>query len=249
MSRFNGSVLAILLLSVPPALAQAPAAGAKQTPAAGGQQSEIYHVHFVQAASGKSAELEKVVATPAPGTVNPGHALVLRHSQGNAWDFVVIQHIGPKATVEVVPTGPARELRAWHEDTFASGPSWEVFSKAMGVDAQGQSAGNPVYIVGTYRGAPGHRSQLEETLGKIQAASVKPESGVILQHVEGGNWDYVTLSRYDSWQALATEEMDPAAEQRERRAGMTRSAGLELREHLGSHNDTIAVRVPLQPSR
>jgi hypothetical protein len=251
MSRFCWSVLAFVLAPAVPALAQMAPASPQPPQAPNPLRSEIYHVHFTQAAPGKSAELEKILATPAPGDVNPGHALVFRHAQGSPWDFAVIQHIGPKATVEITPSvSPARELRAWHDDTFAAGPSWAVFSKAMGIDgAPGQGPGNAVYVVSTYRGAPGHRTQLDETLGRVQAAAMKPEQGVVLQHVEGGNWDFLAVHRYDSWQALANEESDPAAAERGRRAGLTRSGGLELREHIGAHSDTLAVRVPLQPAR
>jgi hypothetical protein len=228
MSRLRWTIPAVVLFSVSPALAQTAA-----------QRTDLYHVHFAQAASGKGPELQKVYTTPTQGA---GHTIVLRHSQGSPWDFAVIEHIGPKATIELAasPT-PARELRAWHEDTFAAGPPWDVFAKALGLDS---AAGGAVFVVGTYRGAPGHRDQLEKTLLQLAAAAAKPEAGVLLQHVEGANWDFLAISRYDNWAAFAAEEADAGAEQRERKAGFTRSPGVELREHLGSHNDTFAVLVP-----
>lgn len=228
------------------------ASPAQQPDSQAAQRSEIYHVHFTQAAPGKSQELGDFIRTPPPNAPNPGHALVLRHAEGDTWDFVVIQHIGPKATIEAgsaQPT-PARELRAWHEDTHAGGPSWDVFSRATGITGQpAQSATDAVYVVTTYRGAPGHRAQLEQTLQKLQAAASKPEAVVILQHFEGGTWDFLVISRYDSWQALAADQTDGSAEQRERRAGLTRPMRLELREHMAAHHDTIAVRVPLQAGK
>lgn len=232
MSRLRWTIPAVVLFSVSPALAQTAA-----------QRTDLYHVHFAQAASGKGPELQKVYTTPTQGA---GHTIVLRHSQGSPWDFAVIEHIGPKATIELAasPT-PARELRAWHEDTFVAGPSWDVFARALGADA---APGGQVYIVGTYRGAPGHRAQLEQTLGKIQASAAKPDSGVVLQHVEGANWDYMVVARYDSWQALANEETDAAVAEREKKAGLARSAGVELREHVGAHSDTLATRVAVKPA-
>lgn len=249
MPRFRClSVVGLVMLVVPTVYAQAPSSGAQPpVPAA---WSQIYHVHFVQAAPGKYAELEKFMATPAPGAASPSHGLLLRHREGSPWDFVAIEHIGLKATVESGRPGPARELRAWHEDTFVQGPPWDVFAKAMGIDGQqGQGAADAVYVVSTHRGAPGHRAQLDETLQKVQAAAAKPDRGVILQHVEGGAWDSMVINRYDSWRDFAADQSDTTADQRERRAGLMRPARLELREHLGSHNDTIAVRVAVPPAK
>ena len=244
MLRFRLSVVGLVMLAVP-AVAQTPSSAAQPPiPAA---WSQIYHVHFAQAAPGKYAELEKFMATPDPGAAMPGHVLLLRHREGSPWDFVAIDHIGTKATVESGRPGPARELRAWHEDTFVQGPPWDVFAKAMGIDGQG--ATDAVYVVSVYRGAAGHRAQLDEALQKVQASAAKPDRGVILQHAEGGAWDSLVISRYDSWRDFAADMGDPTAGQREQRAGLMRSAGLELREHAASHNDTIAVRVAVPPAR
>jgi hypothetical protein len=59
----------------------------------------------------------------------PDHFIVLRHQDGDAWDYMVITHLGPKATVEAAgPRAPdKRDLSAWHNDTFVNGPSWEEF--------------------------------------------------------------------------------------------------------------------------
>ena len=242
------SVTGLVMLAVPAVYAQAPSTGAERpVPAA---WSQIYHVSFVQAAPGKIGELEKLMTAPAPGATSPGHLLFLRHREGSPWDFVTIEHIGATATVETGWPGPARELRAWHEDTFVAGPPWDVFAKAMGIDGpQGAGAAEAVYVVSTYRGAAGHRAQLDETLQKVQASAAKPDRGVILQHVEGGVWDSMVISRYDSWRDFAADMGDATAEQRERRAGLTQSGGLTLREHAASHNDTIAVRVAVPMAR
>ncbi|MGZ5178762.1 MAG: hypothetical protein ACXWCW_31970, partial [Burkholderiales bacterium] len=58
-------------------------------------------------------------------------------------------------------------VRIWHDgivhaaqiavasDTFASGPPWPEFARAMGIgDAK---SANAVYVVGAFRAAPGHR--------------------------------------------------------------------------------------------
>jgi len=242
------SVAGLVMLAVPAAYAQAPSGSAQRpVPAA---WSQIYHVSFVQAAPGKIVELEKMMTTPAPGATSPAHVLFLRHREGSPWDFVTIEHIGATATVETGWPGPARELRAWHDDTFVAGPPWDVFAKAMGIDSRsGEGAAEPVYVVSTYRGAAGHRAQLDDTLEKVQASASQPGRGVVLRHVEGGAWDSLVLQRYDSWRDFAADMSDATAEQRERRAGLTQPAGLALREHAGSHSDSIAVRVAVPTAR
>jgi hypothetical protein len=232
------SIAGLVLLAVPAVQAQTPATGAKRPVPVG--FSQIYHVNFVQAAPGKLGELQKIMTAPAPGATSSEHVLFLRHREGSPWDFVTIEHIGDKATVETGWPGPARELRAWHEDTFVAGPPWDVFAKAMGIDGK---QGEGVYVVSMYRGAAGHRAQLDDTLQKVLASAAKPDRGVLLQHVEGGNWDSLVINRYDSWQEFAADMGDTTSEQREQRAGLTQGAGLALREHAGFHNDTIAVRV------
>ena len=101
---------------------------------------------------------------------------------------------------------------------------------------------------GTSRSRPS-QAQLGETLQKVQAAAAKPDRNVILQHAEGGAWDSLVISRYDSWAEFAADMDDATAEQRERHAGLMRSAGMELREHAASHNDTIAMRVAIPPAK
>ncbi len=57
----------------------------------------------------------------------------------------------------------------------------------------------------------------------------------------------MVITRSDSWQALAADQTDPEGEQRARRAGFTQAPGLELREYMASHHDTIASRIAVQP--
>ena len=81
----------------------------------------------------------------------PGRFVVLRHQAGGAWDYVVITHLGTKASVEAAGTAVPQEKRDlidWHNDTFVNGPSWDEFTRAMRIegDAAGKTAGS-VYVV------------------------------------------------------------------------------------------------------
>lgn len=217
--------------------------GVSAQPPQGGQAPgsaapvEVYHVHFNKAAPGQATALGDTLKTPDPKAAMPGHLLVLRHQEGDDWDYCVIEHLGQKVTVDTAPnpvTPAMRDQSAWHTDTFAAGPAWPEFARAMGLDASG--TGNPIYIVGVQRALPGHRDQLEKLLRNPTASKV-PTGNVVLQHLEGGPWNFLTVTRYNSWADLAAD-----------RSGATASTGTgnqwnELRTHSAWHHDTIADRV------
>jgi hypothetical protein len=200
---------------------------------------DLYHVHFTKAAPGQAAALGEALMMPDKTSAMPEHFIVLRHQEGDDWDYVVIQHLGPKAEVSAAapPTPDAiRNLRAWHDDTFASGPSWPEFTKQMGIGGSA-AAQNLVYVVGVHRTVPGHREQLEKALNAPGPSSKIQPGNVLLQHVEGGDWTFATISRYDSWQDFASERASAVS------APSSPGGWAAIREHSGFHRDTIADRI------
>lgn len=196
--------------------------------------TDVYHVMFVKALPGQAAALAKDLQQQDPKDPMAGHVLLLRHVEGDDWDYVAIQHVGTRASVEITPAPPntATPLRAWHDDTFVAGPSWPEFQKLMGIT--GNQAGNAVYVVGVHRAAPGRRDQLLEVLNRPDPASKIQVGHVTLAHLEGGSWQFVSLDRYNSWQDFAAD----------RTANPSGGAGwLEVRQHSAYHTDTIADRV------
>lgn len=212
---------------------------AAQTASAPPAPTDIYHVHLTKAAPGQAAALGKELSRPDPTAPMPDHFVVLRHQEGDDWDYAVIQHLGQKPTVTITPppAGAAADLRAWHTDTFVSGPSWAEFSREMGTGGSGKPGA--VYVLGFHRAAPGHRTQLEQALNQPPAADAKVQTGtVFLRHVEGGDWQFLTITRYNSWQDFATERAAAAA------AGASAAGGwADIRQHSAFHRDTIADRV------
>jgi hypothetical protein len=244
------TIIAIALLaSLPLAFVHSqasrkPAAGEKQAAVAGaGKRTDVYHVHFTKAALGKAAQLGDWLKTPDPHNPMPDHFIVLRHQDGDAWDYVVITHLGPKATVEAAGTAiPAdkRNLSEWHTDTFVNGPSWEEFTKAMGIDADSTSkTTGSVYAVSYYRPAPGHREQLEKILGELPSASNDTTAGnVLMQHLEGENWTFLTIARYNSWDDFAKDEKASVAS-----TSKKDTPWYQLRDHTDFHTDTLTDRI------
>ena len=204
-------------------------------------RTDVYGVLFAKAAPGQAEALGKTLQTPLPNAPMPDHFVLLRHQEGDDWDYCLIRHLGPKAAVEATPppVNPARDQMAWHEDTFVSGPSWADFTKAMGMGTSG--AGGQVYIVSTHRAAPGHRDQLEKSLSAAGAASAKIQTGdLLLTHIEGGPWQYLSITRYNSWQDLATDRMQAAS-------NPSAAGGWgEVRQHSAFHRDTLADRVTVK---
>ena len=203
-------------------------------------RTEVYHVHFAKAALGKGAEEGDSLKKQLPDATMPGHFIVLRHQSGEDWDYAVIEHLGTSATVKAagspVPAN-VRDLSAWHVDTFANGPAWPEFAKAMGLDDAAKSAGS-VYVVSVFRAAPGHRDELEKSLAQPPAKGDPTAGTALLQHLEGGPWQFLTVVRYNSWGDFATSEKMSVADTLKPDGGW-----LGVRNHSSFHNDTITDRI------
>lgn len=214
------------------------------TPAtASSARTDVYNVYFGKAAIGKATELADYLKSPNPQAPMPGHSIVLRHQEGDSWDYAVIQHLGTKATVDAArPAPPAsvRDLSDWHNDTFVSGPPWADFAKAMGIDEAGdkaKSAGS-AYVVSVYRPAAGHRDDLEKMLGEPPSSGDSAVGTVLMQHLEGGPWTFLSIVRYNSWSEFATSESNSVADTAKGQGGWPK-----LREHASYHTDTLCDRI------
>jgi hypothetical protein len=213
---------------------------------AGPSGSHIYRVSVFRAAPGQLRNLEKLLtATPAPGGDAGDFAVVFRHRQGHEWDFMTVEHMGTQATIKVGPGAPAptadtplSQAVAWHGDTYAAGPPLEEFRRALNLQAapQAGTGGSAVYAISDYMAATGHRGGLRQVADQIAADT--PGRSVILTHVEGAPWNLLLITRYDSWRQFAEEEEQATAQDAK---ASTRARGLDLREHLAVHHDTLAV--------
>lgn len=207
-------------------------------PSKPGARTDIYHVFFAKAALGKANALADLLRKPDPKAPMPGHFIVLRHQEGDDWDYCVIEHLGTKATVEIPTTSTLGDLVAWHTDAFVSGPTWAEFEKTMGLGANSAKTGGSVYVVATWLAAPGHRDQLDAALAQANTSGKVPVSAVTLQHVEGGAWNFLTVERYNSWQDFATDEAETTPQ-----TGTGKDGWSQIREHGSFHRDTITDRI------
>jgi hypothetical protein len=229
LACIGAAVSLVASVLIVPVSSQTQSSGAAAT-------TDIYHVNFSKAVPGEAAALGTALAVPDKTAPMPDHFVVLRHQEGDDWDYVVIQHLGQKFTLDASPTPvpAASKLRAWHNDSFVVGPSWAEFTKAMGIGAAG--AANAVYTVGVHRPVPGHREQLLTALTAPAPSAGKVQTGnIVFQHMEGSDWVFLTITRYDSWQDFATD--------RAAAASGTAGGWADVRQHSAFHRDTIADRI------
>ena len=235
----GGDVMRVTLPAVIAALCLvSPVGAAAQTPSAPKPATDVYHVHLTKAVPGQAVALGKDLSQPDPTAAMPDHFVVLRHQEGDDWDYAVIQHLGQKPTVAVTPppAAAAADLRVSHTDTFVSGPSWADFTREMGIGGAGKPGA--VYVLGFHRAVPGHRTQLAEALSQPAAAGAKIQTGaVVLQHIEGSDWQFLTITRYNSWQDFGMDRAAAAAD------ASAAGGWADVRQHSASHRDTIADRV------
>jgi membrane-bound lytic murein transglycosylase B len=92
-------------------------------------------------------------------------------------------------------------------------------------------------IVTTYRAAPGHQVQLLTWLARqdeINRAAGLPAAQLYV-HLDGASWDYMIVA------PQPTPAQDDAVEAASRRMGAATgpAVGIELRQHIAEHTDTI----------
>ena len=229
--------IAALLFTAAISVAQQPA----QQPQPQAPALELYHIHFSKAAPGKLTQLIAAYQTaPGPEASEPQVTpIIMRHREGGEWDLVAITPLGKQTTITASAPSQAVQdyytrlgpLSDWHGDTFVTGPAWAIVQKALvpAKDAQ------PVYVVSDYRSLAGHRAQLRQILDRNEQDT--PGRSVLFAHVEGAPWNFLTVTGYDSWNAIGAPPPQPAA------GAPRQDAGLDLREHMAVHHDTIAVYI------
>jgi len=204
-------------------------------------RTDLYHVHFAKSAPGKESEHAEALKKQDPKAPMPGHFVVFRHMDGDAWDYCVIEHLGTKMTIEASAAAtPAMQpaLNDWHTDTYVTGPAWADFAKALGLDDASKSK-ESAYAVSMYRPIPGQREALDKFLNEPPDRTVDTSSGnVVLQHMEGAAWTFVAVARYNSWADFAKNETNSIPQMNKKEGGW-----FKLRSLVSFHTDTLCDRI------
>ena len=97
----------VVLTPVSLVLAQSSPAAKASMASSSPLRTDVYHVYFGKAAPGKAVQLAELLKTPNPKDPMPGHFIVLRHQEGDAWDYCVITHLGAKMGNDAIVPGVA----------------------------------------------------------------------------------------------------------------------------------------------
>ncbi len=230
-----------IVACLPFAALQAQQSSPSPEKAASKAPTDIYRVFIGKAAPGKAKEMADFLKEPDPDHPK-SKSILLQHQDGDSWDFVAIEHLGTKATVDLsgTPLTPQqRTLMDWHTDTYVAGPAWAEFAKQLGLDDASKTA-DAVYMVGDYRAVPGKRDELLKFLSQLPPSGDTSSGAVLLAHVDGAAWNFLNIVRYDSWEKFAENEQNSAAQTKKNSGGW-----FELRNLVAEHHDTLTNR--LQP--
>lgn len=237
-----------LLFAAPPSAGQEPA------------RETLYKVSTLRAAPGELLTVIELLKAheeagfyEAAGDHPP---YIMRHSQGDQWDLMLVQPIGTYAeyydedrirrrarnsAAEEGFRAALEERLSFREDLFARGPSLEIVSPAF--------EENDFYHIEMFHALAGETENLiqEREMENRYLEAIGNEPNLIWVRDQGSDVDVFTIGFYASLQeyaappALADEQMEAAAIE----AGFEGRAfiGSYLREFLLSHHDTLAVSV------
>ncbi|HEY3381155.1 MAG TPA: hypothetical protein VGK32_05260 [Vicinamibacterales bacterium] len=255
----RGALLGLLAGAVVGVGAQGPG----QAPGGPREGAYLYRFSMLQAAPGRLVDLIDALVKQAPLVAASGDELpfIVRHSQGDHWDLLVVYPMGSLAefygrdrvarraavagTGGSDPTTLARQVRAmfsWQEDLFVAGPPVEAFRANV--------SGMGLLHFEMMQALPGRFDDLVQERRMENAFNEARGRGqtLIFTREQGAAWDVVTLGAYRNWRHYAESETIPPelAEQAARKAGF---AGVDLvgpymRTLISTHRDTLGPPVP-----
>lgn len=245
--------VAIAALTVALASTQAPASASAP---------ELYRFVMIQAAPGKLLDLIDLYKRRLPVISASGDELpiIVRHSQGDRWDLVVIYPSGSftsyysadrmakrAAAADASGVSNAEFARtfyamvAWHEDVYVEGPPV--------AELRAYLDGAPLVHFEMLQALPGKREALiderrMESTFNLQRG--RPRS-LIFTHEQGAAWDVITLDAYRDWRHYAEQETIPkdVNDAAAKKAGFDNAdaIGPYMRTLISTHHDTIGTLV------
>lgn len=213
---------------------------------------DLYRVTTVRAAPGKLEDLIaafKASVAEAANETPATAAMLMRHSQGDQWDLMIItpmrsfaDHFGNKSA-EISPGILPRhaDLIAFEADVFALGPSVAILRSAY--------AGHALYHIEMFEAVPGKADELmqQRRMENAYLAATGQITNMIFRRVAGSDVDVFTIGFHESLATFAAPApaSDDEKEAAAKDAGFKDRADLSyyLRSLISGHHDTFAVRV------
>ena len=217
---------------------------------------------MVRAAPGQLLEVIELLKDRAPVyDAAGGHPpLLMRHSQGDQWDLLLLYPMGSFADYFSAERRAQRDnsaaasgmsdaeferalnaLVSWREDLYVTGPPLDEVRRSF--------ADNAYYHVEMFIALPGKRQALleERRMENAYLAAIDRPLNLIFTRVAGAAWDLYTIGFYTDvkhWAAIADVPY-------ERREASARAAGFEGANRIGTymrtliqlHHDTLATAV------
>jgi len=219
---------------------------------------ELYRFVMIQAAPGKLPDLldlyrQRMPVFAAGGDEAP---ILIRHSQGDRWDLLVIFPSGSFteyysreriARREAAATASGLDgaaylkrmydLIAWHEDVYVQGPPVEEVRRYL--------AGNTLAHLEMLQALAGRRDELVKERQMENAFNTgrgRPAT-LIFTHEQGAAWDVITLDAWRDWRQYGELQMIPAdvSDAAARKAGFASAdaVGVYMRSLISTHHDTL----------
>ncbi len=220
----------------------------------------LYKVTTIRAATGALADLldweAQLKASPYYDEAGQERPLLMRHSQGDQWDLLVIvpmrswtdyhskvatQKRSTAAAKYAELIGAGQSFFAFYEDHFAYGPPWSALEATY--------AENGFYHIEMFEAAPGKANELLEQrrMENTYLASTGQTPNMIFRRAAGSDVDIFTIGFHRDFQTFAAPA-DVTIEEKELAAKAAGFKGLSdisfyLRSLISAHHDTLAVKV------
>ena len=233
-------------------------ARAPQAPA----PTELYRFVLIQAAPGKLLNLIDLYKGRLPVIAAGGDEapFIVRHSQGDRWDLLVIYPSGSFTSYYSAERTARREAAArasgvsneafagqfydlvgWHEDVYVEGPPLAEFRSYV------KDAG--LVHLEMFQALAGKRAALIEERkmeGAFNVARGRP-GALLFTHEQGAAWDVITLDGYRNWRHYAESETIPpeVSDAAAKKAGFANTDAIApyMRSLIALHHDTIGTPV------
>ena len=194
-----------------------------------------YLVSNFRAAPGKLIQLMDILK-------NDGGNHIMRHSQGDHWDLMVIKPIAENDLPEAKILGSNLEqLVSFREDMIASGPLHDEFDARFSLFS--------FFHVEMFVALAGKHQELfnERVMENIYLSEIERDDNLIFVKELGSKYDMFTLGFYRDIKHYAESADIPIEKENEaaKKAGFesVNTIGTYLRELISEHHDTLAVKV------
>jgi len=200
--------------------------------------NQLYRVSTVRAAAGSLPVLLEQIGTIRKSSSSP---LIMRHSQGDQWDLMIIEAIQPIDAMDTGFLANLGALIAFEENHFAYGPSWQAVSSAFNK--------NSFFHIEMFEALAGKAGELLEERrmenAYLLATGLKPN--MIFRRVAGSDVDSFTVGFHKDIEAFAasSEMSDDDREAAAIEAGFKARSDISfyLRSLISAHHDTLAVKI------